>query len=108
MIDKCSNSTIRIICNYYRSHRSCSKVIFSQACVKSCVNRGWVSASVHARIHTPWADTPPCQQTDTAADGTHPTGMHSCLITGRNEVVAKVMFLQACVCPRGGGVCLSA
>ena len=25
----------------------------------------------------------------------------------RNEV-AKVMFLQACVCPRGGGVCLSA
>ena len=25
------------------------------------------------------------------------------LITGRNEVVAKVMFLQVCVCPRGGG-----
>ena len=24
-------------------------------------------------------------------------------ITGRNEVVAKVMFLQVCVCPRGGG-----
>ena len=24
----------------------------------------------------PWADTP--QQTATAADGTHPTGMHSC------------------------------
>ena len=31
------------------------------------------------------------------------------IITGRNEVVAKVMFLQVCVCPRGGeGVCLSA
>ena len=29
-------------------------------------------------------------------------------ITGRNEVVAKVMFLQVCVCPQGGGVCLSA
>ena len=29
----------------------------------------------------PWADTPPRQtrQTATAADGTHPTGMHSCL-----------------------------
>ena len=27
-------------------------------------------------------------------------------ITGRNEVVAKVMFLQVCVCPRGGGGCL--
>ena len=24
------------------------------------------------------------------------------LITGRNEVVAKVMFLQVCVCPQGG------
>ena len=25
------------------------------------------------------------------------------LITGRNEVAAKVMFLQVCVCPQGGG-----
>ena len=33
------------------------------------------------------------------------------IITGRNEVLAKVMFLQVCVCPQGGGgegVCLSA
>ena len=31
------------------------------------------------------------------------------IFTGRNEVVAKVMFLEACVCPQGGkGVCLSA
>ena len=29
------------------------------------------------------------------------------IFTGRNEVVAKVMFLQACVCPRGGGVSAS-
>ena len=29
-------------------------------------------------------------------------------ITGRNEVVAKVMFLQVCVCPQEEGVCLSA
>ena len=57
----------------------------------------------------PWADTP--RQTATAAGGTHPTGMHSCfrfifqiycLITGRNEVLAKVIFSQACVCPQGG------
>ena len=27
-------------------------------------------------------------------------------LTGRNEVVAKVMFLQVCVCPQGGGGCL--
>ena len=26
-----------------------------------------------------------------------------CIITDRNEVVAKVMFLQVCVCPQGGG-----
>ena len=29
--------------------------------------------------------------------------MLNTLITGRNEVVAKVMFLQVCVCPQGGG-----
>ena len=29
------------------------------------------------------------------------------IITGRNEVVAKVIFLQACVCPQGGGVSAS-
>ena len=28
------------------------------------------------------------------------------VITGRNEVVAKVMFLQVCVCPQWGGGCL--
>ena len=34
---------------------------------------------------------------------------HEVIFTGRNEVVAKVMFLQVCVCPQGGeGVCLSA
>ena len=47
-----------------------------------------VSASVHAGTHPLWADTRPRpdtppwpdtrQQTATAADGTHPTGMHSC------------------------------
>ena len=29
------------------------------------------------------------------------------IITGRNEVVAKVMFLQVCVCPQGGRVSAS-
>ena len=31
---------------------------------------------------------------------------HEVIFTGRNEVVAKVMFLQVCVCPQGGGGCL--
>ena len=36
-------------------------------------------------------------------------GQPSTVFTGRNEVVAKVMFLQACVSTGGGrGVCLSA
>ena len=29
--------------------------------------------------------------------------VHNRLITGHNEVVAKVMFLQVCVCPQEGG-----
>ena len=75
------------ICNfihYYRPQRSCDKVMFS---VKNSVHRG-VSArhpqadtplGRHPRPprQTPQADTP--QQTATAADGPHPTGMHSCL-----------------------------
>ena len=28
--------------------------------------------------------------------------LECCLVTGRNEVVAKVIFLQVSVCPRGG------
>ena len=35
----------------------------------------WVGVSQHALKQTP----PAPQQTATAADGTHPTGMHSCL-----------------------------
>ena len=35
--------------------------------------------------------------------------IHYFIFTGRNEVVAKVIFLQVSVCPQGGeGVCLSA
>ena len=37
-----------------------------------------MSTSVLGGIH-PSGQTPP-QQTATAADGTHPTGMHSCLV----------------------------
>ena len=60
--------------------------LFLQACV--CPHVG-VSASVHAGIHplgadpsrkqTPWEQTPPPKswETATAADGTHPTRMHS-------------------------------
>ena len=33
--------------------------------------------------------------------------IRKCIFTGRNEVVAKVMFLQVCVCPQGGRVSAS-
>ena len=81
--------------------RSCRKVMFSQACVMNSVRGGRctpLSADTPYRADTPqadtpqadtasWADTPwadttlcsrPPQQTATAADGTHPTGMNSC------------------------------
>ena len=55
---------------------SCGKVMFSQAHVKNSVQKG---------MYPPQADTshsnttPPPPETTTAADGTHPTGMYSCL-----------------------------
>ena len=108
----------------YRPQRSCSKAIFSQACVKNSVHRGDVCHSAcwdtpSPGRHPTWADTPqaetphgqtllgrhpqaemppgqtplgrhpgadtplgrhpPPQEAATAADGTHPTGMHSCI-----------------------------
>ena len=69
---------------------SCGKVMFSQVCVKHSVHGGRVSASGLGRVPAsgssgavhppgrhphPRADTP---ETATAADGTYPTGMHSC------------------------------
>ena len=79
----------------YSPQRSCGKVMFSQASVILFTRRGvsdrhspgrhppWANTPLGRPTplgrHPPWADTPP-QQTATAADGTHPTGMHSCFI----------------------------
>ena len=52
--------------------QSCGKVMFSQACVKNSVHlwgEGGVSRPRPGGVSA---------QTATAADGTHPTGMHSC------------------------------
>ena len=87
---------IHSIC--YRPQQSCGKVMFSQASVSQAggvvsgntPQADTPSSPVHAGIHTAlpsacW-DTHPlpnaCWDTPllaTAADGTHPTGMHSCL-----------------------------
>ena len=59
--------------------------MFSQACVKNSFQEGDVCTPL-GRHPLPRADPQP-RQTATAADGTHPTGMHSCfvIILGRNN-----------------------
>ena len=93
--------------NDYHPQRSCGKVIFSQASV--ILSSGGVYSSMHWGRHPPprqtprWADTSPCpvhagihtpftvhagihpHPAATAADGTHPTGMHSCLEISRTH-----------------------
>ena len=85
-----------------------TKVIFSQPCV---CPQGEGSASVHAGIQPPppgpdspgpdtpwdqtppWADNPPPEETATAADSTHPTGMHSCCLMWRYYFINFVVIL---------------
>ena len=65
--------------------------MFSQACVKNFVREEYVPHCMLGCNPPPYADTPladtgpsppgqtpPPLETATAADGTHPTGMHSC------------------------------
>ena len=59
----------------YCPQRSCSKVIFSEVCVKNSVHRGGGGVCLSAcwdtpppGRHTPWADTPPGQ----SPPGRHP------------------------------------
>ena len=104
--------------HYYRPQRSCGKVMFPQACVKNSVHGGR-GVSQHAlgqmpplpsacweRL-TPWADTlpPPQTLTATAADGTHPTGMHSCsrsccssYLFSRASKAERDLSTLSCVC----------
>ena len=49
--------------------------MFSQACLSFCSRGG--EGGVYPSMH--WGRHPPPNPTATAADGTHPTGMHSCL-----------------------------
>ena len=76
--------------------------MFSQVCVKNILSKGEVvSAPLHAGIHTPRTDTPsgqttPTPDTATAADGTHPTGMHSCYEKNFNIIhtLSNTMVLE--------------
>ena len=74
---------------HYRPQRSCGKVMFLHLSVILFTGGGGV-CQIPSRRHPPpgqthpWADTlpgqTPIQQTATAADGMHPTGMHSCFM----------------------------
>ena len=57
--------------------------MFSQACVKNSVHMGEVytpGQTPPPRADNPWQADTPSPKMATAADGTHPTGMHSCFI----------------------------
>ena len=82
------NSLHQFYC--YRPQRSCGKAIFSQACVKNSVHGGGGGCLPQCILgytslgrHPTRADTPHPVHAGidmaTAADGTHPTGMHSCI-----------------------------
>ena len=70
---------------------SCGKVMFSQACVKNSIHGGggrgvclqvrgvYTPLGRHPLRQTPPGQTPPPKETASAADGTHPTGIHSCI-----------------------------
>ena len=85
-----------------RPQRSCGKFMFLHPSVIL------FTGGVLLQVDTPlWADTSPWEQADTppqdtatAADGTHPTGMHSCtmqirywLCTGCSSII-KIEILQ--------------
>ena len=88
-------TTYSLKCTFhlYRPQRSCGKVIFSRASVSHCSPLPWADihqadtplssacwdthtppCPVRAGIHLP----PPPRPAATAADGTHPSGMHIC------------------------------
>ena len=94
-------STVRLLPSTTKLRRLCF-----YTCLSFCPRGG--SASVHAGIPGPQEQTPRDQapfprQTATVADGTHPTGMHSCfvkvlvkgiqsIIQGRNAIFGQAPF----------------
>ena len=80
-----------MLCCYHPQH-SCGKVMFSQASVILFTGGVWQTPpsgqTPHLGRHSPRADTPPMV---TAADGTHPTRMHSCLYINPIYFISKLV-----------------
>ena len=83
--------------------------MFSQACVKNSVHRGCpgpglggsAQGGVQAQakgmcIPACTEADPPPQQTATAADGMHPSGMHSCLLMSfLSNMIISILSIQS-------------
>ena len=76
-----SSAPILCVC-FYRPQRSCEGYVFTGVCLSTggVSVHGGVSAPGRAGIPACTEADPPAGETATAADGTHPTGMHSCFI----------------------------
>ena len=91
--------------------RSCEKVMFLHLSVSHSVHRG-VSASVHAGIHPLGRHPPPHgqtappfpQQTVTAADGRHPSGMNSCSVFFHMKQLTYLMLAESTLVQKAADV----
>ena len=79
---------------HYRPQRSCAKVMFTQASVTLFTGSVWQTPLPLGRPLSPTTGQTPPQQTATAADGTHPTGMHSCCLLYVNRFRSR----STCFC----------
>ena len=82
--------SIVIMSDYYRPQRSCEGYVFTGLCLSTggcLVRRGlsaprevcsWGTGLLRGGLPACIEADPPPGETATAADGTHPTGMHSC------------------------------
>ena len=85
--DKVSSSQV-----FYRPQRSCEGYVFTPVCLSTvggclfpgfvCFQWGFVLPRGGVCLSACWDTTPSPQQMATAADGTHPTGKHSCIESG--------------------------
>ena len=87
----------------YRPQRSCSKVMILHLYVILLTGGVWhtpplVDTLSTPRQRPPMGRHPPVQETATAADGKHPTGLHSCFFHRLLTMVLDV-FEESCLLP---------
>ena len=98
---------------FYRPQRSCEGYVFTPVCLSAggggiCRSACWDTTPLPPGAVTPRAGIPqeqappsrhpPPQQTATVADGTHPTGMHSCYFYISTHMWSKAMKYNVPYC----------